>query len=487
MVHVTDLPETTTGELIEEQQSSKPPIPAMTQRVVLLLALPIIGENLLQTAVGAVDTLLVSRIGDDAIAGVGVGAELVFFMLAILSAVTVGATVLVSQAIGSGDKERSNQLARQAITWGILIAIPLSIVGYFATPALVGLFGAEPQVTDYAISYFQVIASTSVFLLLSFLCGAVLRGAGDSRTPLKAAVLANIVNIFLSYALIFGHLGLPELGVAGSAWGASIGRGTAAAFMLVMLWRGKGPLSIHGKIGWRPERKVGRDLFRLGGPAAIEQGMMEAGFMSLVMIVATIGTAALAAQQISFTAMSLGFLPAIGFAVTATALVGQSIGARRIDDALTAFRISLRWSIVWMVGGLVLYVLAAEWMIKLFSSDPEVISAGTGGLRAIGLSLPLWGIWMTSAGSLRGSGDTRSPMVRGVITVWLAVVLAFVGVHWFDMGIGWVWLTFLITSPISAVGNIRAFRRRSEALRHEFALDPNPESPEPIPVPVYHP
>jgi Na+-driven multidrug efflux pump len=209
--------------------------------------------------------------------------------------------------------------------------------------------------------------------------------------------------------------------------------------------------------------------------------------MSLVMIVATIGTAALAAQQISFTAMSLGFLPAIGFAVTATALVGQSIGARRIDDALTAFRISLRWSIVWMVGGLVLYVLAAEWMIKLFSSDPEVIAAGTGGLRAIGLSLPLWGIWMTSAGSLRGSGDTRSPMVRGVITVWLAVVLAFVGVHWFDMGIGWVWLTFLITSPISAVGNIRAFRRRSEALRHEFALDPNPESPEPIPVPVYHP
>src|SRR6478735_7966021 len=471
MVHATDYPETTTGELIEESPSSKPPIPAMTQRVVLLLALPIIGENLLQTAVGAVDTLLVSRIGDDAIAGVGVGAELVFFMLAILSAVTVGATVLVSQAIGSGDQDRSNRLARQAITWGIMIAIPLSIIGYFATPSLVHLFGAEPEVTQYAIDYFEVIAATSVVLLLSFLCGAVLRGAGDSRTPLKAAVLANIVNIVLSYALIFGHLGLPELGVAGSAWGASIGRGVAAVFMLCMLWRGKGKLSIHGRSGWRPERKVGRDLFRLGGPAALEQGMMEAGFTLLVAIVATIGTAALAAQQISFTAMSLGFLPAIGFAVTATALVGQSIGARRIDDAITAFRISLRWSLVWMAAGLVFYVIAA----------------GTGGLRAIGLSLPLWGIWMTSAGSLRGSGDTRSPMVRGVITVWLAVVLAFVGVHWFDMGIGWVWLTFLITSPISAVGNIRAFRRRSEELRREFAQHVEPDSPGPVPEPVYQP
>lgn len=474
MVQVANSPDVPSDAGQPERAEAGSPKQIMNQRVVLLLALPIIGENLLQTAVGAIDTLLVSRIGDDAIAGVGVGAELVFFMLAILSAVTVGATVLVSQAIGSGDQDRSNRLARQAITWGIMIAIPLSIVGYFATPSLVNLFGAEPDVTQYAIEYFEVIAATSVVLLLSFLCGAVLRGAGDSRTPLKAAILANIVNIVLSYALIFGHLGLPELGVAGSAWGASIGRGIAAAFMLVMLWRGKGKLSIHGRSGWRPERKVGKDLFRLGGPAALEQGMMEAGFTLLVAIVATIGTAALAAQQISFTAMSLGFLPAIGFAVTATALVGQSVGARRIDDADIAYRIAGRWSLIWMGAGTILYVIGAKWIIDIFSNDPEVIAAGTSGLRAIGFSLPLWGLWMTSAGALRGAGDTRSPMIRGVLTVWLAVLLAFLGVQFLDMGVGWVWGTFIVTSPIAAVGNMLAYRKKSDELRRKFALDPEP-------------
>ena len=474
MVQLADSPDVPSDAGPPERAEADSPRQVMNQRVVLMLALPIIGENLLQTAVGAIDTLLVSRIGDDAIAGVGVGAELVFFMLAILSAVTVRATVLVSQAIGSGDRDRSNRLARQAITWGILIAIPLSIVGYFATPSLVNLFGAEPDVSQYAIDYFEVIAATSVVLLLSFLCGAVLRGAGDSRTPLKAAVLANIVTVVLSSALLFGHLGLPEWGVAGTAWGASIGRGVAAAFMLVMLWRGKGKLSIHGRSGWRPERKVGKDLFRLGGPAALEQGMMEAGFTILVAIVATIGTAALAAQQISFTAMSLGFLPAIGFAVTATALVGQSVGARRIDDADTALRITGRWVLIWMGVGMLLYVFAARWIIDIFSNDPEVIAAGTSGLRAIGFSLPLWGIWMVSAGALRGAGDTRSPMIRGVITVWLAVLFAFLGVHYLDMGVGWVWGTFIVTSPIAAVGNMLAYRKKSDELRRNFEIDPQP-------------
>lgn len=191
----------------------------------------------------------------------------------------------------------------------------------------------------------------------------------------------------------------------------------------------------------------------------------------LVAIVATIGTAALAAQQISFTAMSLGFLPAIGFAVTATALVGQSVGAHRIDDANEALRISGLWSLIWMTGGLLLYVIAAGPIIRIFSSDPEVIAAGTRGLRAIGFSLPLWGLWMTSAGALRGSGDTRSPMIRGVATVWAAVVLAFIGVHWFDMGIGWVWGTFILTSPISAIGNVRAYRKKAAELRRAFALE----------------
>ena len=133
----------------------------MTQRRVLGLALPIIGENLLQTLVGAVDTFMVARLGAAAVAGVGMGFELVFFIISILSAIDIGATVLVSQAIGAGDQERANHLARQAIVWGLILAVPVSLGMFFAAPTIIGLFGAEADVAAAATEYLQVIAATS--------------------------------------------------------------------------------------------------------------------------------------------------------------------------------------------------------------------------------------------------------------------------------------------------------------------------------------
>jgi len=183
----------------------------MTQRRVLTLATPIIGENLLQTLVGAVDTFMVARLGAAAVAGVGIGFVLVFFLISILSAIDIGATVLVSQAIGAGQQERANRLARQAIVWGLLLAVPVSIGMFVAAPTIIGLFGAAPDVTAAAATYLQVTAATSIALFLSFVCGAVLRGAGDSRTPLQAAILANVVNVIVAYVLIFVTSGCRRL------------------------------------------------------------------------------------------------------------------------------------------------------------------------------------------------------------------------------------------------------------------------------------
>lgn len=464
---------------LSAEEAASPPKSAvwepMTQRRVLLLALPIIGENLLQVAVGAVDTLLVGRLGPDAIAGVGIAFETVFLIIAILSAVTIGATVLVSQAIGAADQERANRLARQAISWGVVLAIPLSVIGYILAPQAIGIFHVEDDVAANAVEYLQITAACSVAILLSYLCGAVLRGAGDSRTPLKAAILANAVNVVVAYVLIFGHFGFPALGVGGSAWGAAAGRAVGAIFMLVMLWNGNVKLSIRGRAGWLPSIPVGRDLFRLGLPAAFEQVVMQFGFISLVAIAATIGTEALAAQQISFTAMSIAFLPTIAFATTSTAFVGQSVGARRMDEGMTAARISRRWALIITVAGMILMIAFAEAIVRLFSDDAKVVEIGTVAMRAIGISLPIWGLWMSSAGALRGSGDTRTPMLRGVAAVWLAVFIAWVGVRYFDQSIAWIWGTFIVTGLLPAFGNWRSFRKRSERLAREFRIaDPIP-------------
>ncbi|MGH2615496.1 MAG: MATE family efflux transporter [Thermomicrobiales bacterium] len=442
---------------VEEPATAPEP---MTQRRVLGLATPIIGENLLQTLVGAVDTFMVARLGAAAVAGVGTGFELVFFIISILSAIDIGATVLVSQAIGAGEQKRANLLARQAIVWGLMLAVPVSIGMYFAAPKIIGLFGTAPDVATAATTYLQVIAATSVALFLSFVCGAVLRGAGDSRTPLAAAVLANIVNVIVAYVLIFGHFGLPALGVAGSALGAAAGRSVGAAFMLLVMARGHRAISLNGSWGWVPRFDTARQLLTLGVPAALEQVLSAGAFTTLIAVVALIGTEALAAQQITFTALSLAFLPAFGFSIAATALVGQSIGAGVPADARTASRIALRWALVWMgIGGGLAFVFS-ERVMGVFSADPAVIEAGSSALRALSIALPFWSLWFVSSGSLRGSGDTRTPLIIGASTMWVSVLIAWVAVRWFGGGLGMVWLAFVLTTAPASVLMWWAYRRR---------------------------
>jgi putative MATE family efflux protein len=444
----------------ENEATPPAPLGPMTQRRVLGLAIPIIGENLLQTAVGAVDTLMVATLGSAALAGVGVAIEVVFFLLATLSAISVGATVLVAQAIGAGDPARANRVARQAVIWGVLLAIPVSIFGTLAAPAIIAAFGTKPDVAAAATVYLQVTVATSVGLLLSFVCGAVLRGAGDSRTPLVAAIVANLVNVAVAAVLIFGLFGFPALGVAGSAIGAAAGRAAGAALLLGLLVQGRRAVSLRGRAGWRPRPAIARHFVRLGVPAALEEMLLAAGFAVLMAVVALIGTTALAAQHVAFTALSVAFLPGFGFAIASTALVGQSIGAADHRAAWSATTIALRWAVAWMaIGGAVFFVFARPAM-DVFSDDPGVIADGVRALWALSVGLPFWAIWFVCGGALRGCGDTRTPMIMSALSVWLAVGLAYGAVAWFGGGLGTVWLTFLLTAPIAAFGNLFVLRRR---------------------------
>jgi Na+-driven multidrug efflux pump len=202
--------------------------------------------------------------------------------------------------------------------------------------------------------------------------------------------------------------------------------------------------------------------------------MLSSGaFMVLISVVALIGTPALAAQQIAFTALSTAFLPGFAFSIAATALVGQSIGARIPADARLAWSISLRWAMVWLgVGGVIVFLFPHQ-IMSVFTSDTAVIDAGVSALRALSLSLPFWAVWFVSSGSLRGSGDTRTPLVVGASTMWLAVLFAWIGVSKFDAGLGWVWLAFVITTTPAAILMWWIFKQRVSD--YELGRVPLPE------------
>jgi putative MATE family efflux protein len=451
-------------ELAREPLETAPPAgrlePSGLRRRVLALAWPVIGQNLLETLLGIVDTLLVAGLGVAAIAGIGGALQIMFFVLAALSALSVGSAILVAQAVGANALDRASRLARQSLLWSVLLAVPLALVGLGLADPIISIFDMEPDVARIGADYLRVTMGTVVVLVLLILGGGVLRGAGDSRTPMIVTAIANVLNVGLAYGLIYGHFGLPALGAVGSAWATFAARSVALLLLLRALWKGRNGVSIAGRGGWWPDWSVARRVLGLGIPAAVEQILTTTAFLALTILVAHLGTDTLAAQRISMSALSFSFLPGIGFSLAATSLVGQSIGASRPREGAEMAKIATLWAVMWMSAIAVLFFIFATQIMRLFTSDPEVIRIGAAGLRAVALTQPFWGVGMVQSGALRGTGNTRFPLIVGSAGVWCAVLLAWLGLKIFGGGLPIVWGAFLVTSPITSTLTWRRFRRR---------------------------
>ena len=433
--------------------------PVALQRRVFRLAWPVITENFLQTTLGIVDTLLVARLGAEALAGVGAAVQLMFFVISALSATSVGASVLVAQAVGAKSLSDASSYAKQALVWSVIISIPLVLVGLSAANVLIAAFGMEPEVTAIGADYLRVTMGTVVVLSLLLLGSGVMRGAGDSRTPMLIIAVANVINVFLTYGLIFGEFGLPALGAVGSAWATFISRAIGFLILMVVMVRGVNGVSIRGWQGWRPRIPLARRILKIGIPAGAEQLLISTGFLTMTIFVARIGTLALAAHRIAFNALSLSFLPGIGFGLAATALVGQSIGAQAQSEGSSVARIATRWATVWMSAlGLIFFVFA-EQIMRLYTDNPVVIALGAAGLRPLALTQPFWAIIIVQSGALRGAGDTRYPLRVNTITIWTAVLLGGSSALTIGGGLTTVWATFLLTAPIAAYLMWRRFQR----------------------------
>ncbi len=439
---------------------SGPADPANLRRRTLSLAWPIIAENFLETLLGAVDTALVGHLGAAATAGVGAAQQIQWLLISVLSAVSIGSAVLVAQAVGARDLTRASNMARQSLIWSLIISIPLAIGGYFISAPLIRIFGVNADVAAIGTEYLQVTFGTVVVLVALLIGSGAARGAGDSRTPMIVTAIANVINIALAYGLINGVAGLPQMGPVGSAWATFISRGIALMLLVGALWRGRNGISIAtgaGAASWMPDLSVVKRVLKIGTPAAVEQVSMALSFLVLTLVVATLGTETLAAQRIIFAALSFSFLPGLGFSIAATALVGQSVGARRVDDAQGFARIATLWAVIWMgITGVIGFLLAPQ-LLGLFTTDQAVIDAGVPGMRIVALSMPLWGIMMTQSGALRGTGNTQLPLLISSVSSWSAVLIASALIFGLNGGLAMVWTAFLITTPVACVFIRRAF------------------------------
>jgi multidrug resistance protein, MATE family len=399
--------------------ATAPATESMTRQV-FRIAWPVVLENFLQTLLGLVNLWMIARIGVDAIAGAGNAQQYLMVGLAGLGAVGMGSSVLISHSIGAGDSRTAERVARQAVTLGLVFSLVLSLAGYFfAYPANLVL-GVTPEVAEIGAAYLRIIAGTSVGMVGMILMGAVIRGTGDSRTPMQITLVANVLSAAISYWLIFGGLGVEPLGVTGAAWGMGLARVAGAGILLWILVSGRVRIRLAGRAGWLPNLSVIKRMLGIGLPSAAEQLLISGGFLVLTGIIAQLGTNVLAAHRIVFQFLSISGMLNMGFGVAATTLVGMQMGAKRPDLAEQVNWIAMRMGMAITSVALVAFWFFGEPLMLLFApGEPEVVHYGAQTLKVVAFAQPFFAISNIVSGSLRGAGDTRMPMYLAALGMWL--------------------------------------------------------------------
>jgi putative MATE family efflux protein len=406
------------------------------------LAWPVILTFLFESLVGLIDTLMVGRLGAAAVAAVGVGAQILSAVSVAMTAVGTGTLALVARHIGAREPAEANQVLRQSVVaaFGLSVVAIVPVIAFASE--IVALFGVEAAVVEQGGAFVQLVMLSIPQSAILFVIGSGLRGAGDTRTPLIIGAMVNLLNIVGNYVLIFGKLGLPALGVRGSALATTIAFTAGTVLGLWLLGRGRLVLQM-GWHGLRPHGDTIRRLLVIGYPAAGEQMIMQIGFFFYLAFAARYGTNAVAAYFIGVRILAVSFLPGFGFAAAAATLVGQNLGASQPVLAERSGWESNRLAIYLMSACGVVIFLAARPMAALFVDDPGVIRDTVSFIRTLAVAQPLMGIDFTLGGALRGAGDTRFPLVAVFIGFYgcrLAFAYLAVLLH---LSLPWVWFALI--------------------------------------------
>ncbi len=386
------------------------------RRTILHLAWPVILANFLQTFTTTVDVLMVGRLGPLAVASLALGSQLLFLAFSTMLALSAGTVAVVARHIGAGEHREASQALKASLVLGIILSIPVTLVGVGLSEQMIRIFRPEEAVVQLGATYVRTVFLGIPFLFLSFLSAAALRGAGDMKTPLYVGGLVNLVNFLVNYTLIFGNFGFPALGVQGAAVGTATSYAVGSALYLPIFLSGRRTLRLRvpGPL-WNPE--MTRRVLRVGSPAALEQVSLQIGFTVWVFFIVGFGTVALAAHQIGARIQFLIFLPGLGYAMAATTLVGQSLGARDPVQAEKSGWESVKLAVLTTGALSVVTFIFAEQLARLFIDDPEVIALAAIWIRLYSIGIPAFGLFFTVSGALRGAGDTRWPLYTSTMGV----------------------------------------------------------------------
>ncbi len=409
---------------------------------IIRIAWPSFVELTLTQLASMVDMMMVGSLGAWAIAGVGLTMQPKFLMATMFMAMNVGATALVARFKGQRKGKGANAVLKQATILTFILSVLASIIGYvFAEPMIRFMGAADAQTLAGGTTYLKIQMIGFVPMALTTTFTAALRGVGDSKTAMKYNLIGNIINVIFNYILIFGHFGFPRLEMAGASLATILGQFIAFLLALRVITKEGSYLHLSFKDGFKMEREYIKSIFNIGIPAMVEQLVMRAGVIIYSKTVASLGTVAFATHQVAMNIMAFSFMGGQAFAVSATSLMGQSLGRRRPDMAQAYSKRTRRIGMIVAISlGFVFFFFGKE-IVSLYSDDPVVINMGAQLLKVVGLIQPFQSSQFIIAGALRGAGDTRATAIITFITILLIrpglAIIAINGLSWGLMG-AWI-------------------------------------------------
>ncbi len=387
-------------------------------RALIMLAIPMVMEMAMESIFAIADVFWVAHLGADAVATVGLTESMMILIYTAAVGLSIGATALVARRTGEHDAEGAAKAAGQSILLGIAVSAAISLLAAPFAPELLRLMGASEAIVRTGSGFTRVMLAGNASVLLLFMLNAVFRGTGDAAIAMRVLCLGNAINMALGPCLIFGVGPFPELGVTGAAVATTIGRGTAVVYQLVVLARGNGRmrLRLHHL---RVDFSVMRTVLRLSGTGTFQVLIGTASYVALVRIVSVFGSAPLAGYTIGMRIILFALLPAFGVSNAAATMVGQNLGARRIDRAEEAVWTAAIYNMLFLGSVSVLFLLGARLIVAMFTDDPAVVPYAVDCLRIISLGFLFYAAGMVLTQAFNGAGDTWTPTLINLFVFWL--------------------------------------------------------------------
>jgi putative MATE family efflux protein len=387
-------------------------------RAILLLAVPMILEMVLESLFAVVDVAWVGRLGANAVATVGLTESMLSLVFAVGMGLSLSTTAMVARRIGEKNPEQAAVAAVQAIILGLVVSLAIGLPCGILAPRLLRLMGASPAIVSAGAGYTRICLGGSCAVLLLFLNNAIFRGAGDAAIAMRLLWVSNIINLLLDPCLIFGLGPFPRLGVTGAALATFMGRSIGVIYQFYRLLQGTERIRILAQqirvrwdVLWR--------LVRISLTGILQFAIAHTSWIGLVRIVSTFGAAALAGYTIAIRVVIFAILPSWGLSNAAATLVGQNLGAGKPDRAEAAVWRTGLYNMLFLGGVGVFFVWFAGAVVRLFISDPAVVPLGASCLRILSYGNIGYAYGMVMLQAFNGAGDTVTPTIVNFFGFWL--------------------------------------------------------------------